>query len=487
MSATTNPIVANPNGNVSTLNDSNGNVVGLLGPGGEEAGEAVFGSQRVLSLDSFYLSKLNKHPGQVAVDWSACSLGAVTANWSVEVDNAVTYCGLPTLKISGTAASVATLNVTITLPAALHLGSAKRYTCFIKSSDRQIIGDNTQTAQIRFNYSAGGIQTVQAYTTASSWDGSDWVSGTAYDGDANTTGHTSNPTVWAKVDSEETSSIALVMGAPSTPGTFTVWLSPFLTDPICPPVLSIFMDGNYASQYTYLRQALARANIRASLAIDVPRIGSSASYMTLAQIGKMYDAGHECVRHTGAGAALGWDNTTKYPDVSVYADVKADCDAYRTWAVANGFTRGVGYGVIGWTNGMVKTQTLARRNSIAQAVYDSGERHVRTLTTAVSTYDSHFEHTDHSPLFKNPGLQILATTTQGNVDTFIAGLKARGGWNSITFHTAVLSGGSGNDINASVLDTVMSSIVTEVAAGTIVCLPFSEAMEEIALPSLVGV
>ena len=39
--------------------DSSGNVVGLLGPRGEKAGEAVFGSQRVLSLDSFYLSKLN--------------------------------------------------------------------------------------------------------------------------------------------------------------------------------------------------------------------------------------------------------------------------------------------------------------------------------------------------------------------------------------------------------------------------------------------
>jgi len=437
-------------------------------------------------------SSYGKRPGTVAVDWSQCTISGVAANWTVAVDTAVLYAGMPTLRVTATTGTPGNLGATITLPAGLYLGAAKRIHSAIIASDRALAGDNAAPLQVRFNYSAGTFQTFQIYTGPSSWDGEDWNVGTARNGDANTTGHTANTTQWPKVGpnalAELTSSISLVQSAAGISGPVTQWIAPIFTDQITPPILSIFMDGNYASQYTFMRAALERANLRASMAIVVPNVGNGASYMTLAQIGKMYDAGHECVRHTGAGAVVGWNDTTKYPDLTVYETVKADCDAYRTWAVANGFTRGLGYGVVGIDNGMVKSQALSRRNSIAQAIYDSGERHVRTLTTAVSTYDTHFEHVGHVPLFKTAVYQVRSTTTTANIDTVITELKSRGGWSGITFHTAVLDSAvpAGNDVGGVVLDYTMAAIATEVANGNIICLPFSEAMAELALPNLVA-
>lgn len=213
------------------------------------------------------------------VDWAQCVISGVTAGWSVTVDPTVTYCGFPCLKITGT--NTTTLNATITFPASVYFGSGKRFHSAVLVGDRAQAGDNGYTVQQRLNYSAGSLHIFQGFAGGSAWDGKDWSVGTCYDGELSGTAHISGTPVWAKVDSEEVTSMILLQAAAANV-TEPIYVAPMFIDQVTPPVLTIFADGQYSSQYNYLRHALLRAGVRASFAIDVARVGD-AGRMSLAR------------------------------------------------------------------------------------------------------------------------------------------------------------------------------------------------------------
>jgi hypothetical protein len=456
----------------------------LLKPDGTVAGHALsLSAEQVTAVAGLLTGP--KSPGTVAINWNDCTISGVTANWSVSKSTDVLYAGLPTLEISSGSGAATTLMATITLPEAVFLGSAKRLHFCVRPGDRALTGDSTQYAQIWLKYSASTTHRVMSYAGTGAAD-EQWATGTLYDQEAPGTGHITGTAQWAKVDAEAITAVTLVVTS-SGDVTEPLYLSCFFTDQITPPTLTLFMDGQYSGQYNYARHALQAANLRASMAIAGPWITAPpGGTMTAAQVSKMYEHGHEAIHHTGAGAMVGWDDLTKYPDGSEYALVKADIEA--SWAMfrAYGWTRGIGYGVVGNTNGMVKTQTLTRRRNIRNAVMDAGLSRVRVLGATIATFDSHFEHASSPATFLTPSLLATSTTTSGDIDSYVNALVTRGGWGGITFHDFVLSGAAGTNMNIATLDAALVNIIDKVNHGVLRVLPMSEAMQAIPLPDLVA-
>lgn len=286
--------------------------------------------------------------------------------------------------------------------------------------------------------------------------------------------------VWEKVNG--------VVGVtpPEACATFSLTLTPLanVTEPInisalladiaSPATLILSFDGLGSGQYTYARRILAANALRGSLACT--QLHDTGGYMTTAQISAMYDDGHDVIYHTGAGASLGWDNTTKYPDGSEYALIKADVEVSESYRRANGWTRGLGFGVVGWTNGLVATQTLARRTNIANALRDAGLRKIRQLGTY---YASHYEVAGNEPLLTTPSQLIQTTAAHSNaaVQAIVDKVIARGGISGLTYHDIVLTGESGNNRNVDTFAADMAYIASKVAVGSIRVCPMSEAFD----------
>ena len=458
--------------------DASGNVTGLVGPDG-------------FALTNFPVSK--HRAGVVAVDWAAATIGSPTAGWTVTKETDITYAGKTTLKVVATAGAADTLICSITVPSC-YFGGAKRICFAVKPGDSYIAGDSTNPVQLWIEYSASTTHRILSYANASHAVG-DWAEGTVFDSDATGSGHISGTTQWAKVATEDVTVIRLLITKRAGQAIDTpLYVGPIVTDPLrdTQPTVSLFFDGQYSGQHKYARQILGAYGLRASLGVIPYWIDGHPSYpgsgghvtgtMTLAQLINMYDAGHEFIHHTGTvgptGAEdVGWDNTTKYPDGYEYAGVLADVVASQTWMRQNGFTRGIGYGVVGFTNGLVNTQTLARRTNISTALRDAGMLAMRQLT---STYNSsHYGCAEESCLLVTPSQSVTSGTATATVIAHLDSIEARGGWSGLTFHDIVLSGATGNNYNVADLETVIDNLAVRVKDGRMRVLLFSEAMREL--------
>lgn len=415
--------------------------------------------------------------GTIMVDWADSTIGSPTSGWTVEKDTGKTYAGKTSLKITATAGAADTLTCNITIPATF-FGGAKRICFAVDPGDSYISGDSTNPVQLWLNYSASTTHRVLMYVAGSHATGEWFDSGAAFDQDATGTGHIAGTAQWAKVASEEVTVIRLVMTKRAGQAiAIPAYVGPVFTDPIRSQkaTLSIFMDGNYSGQWKYARQILQAYGLRASLATVFPWLtGPVAGTMTEAQLLKMYALGHEIICHTGTAGDFGWDNTTKYPNGNEYALVKADIEAAWTWMDSRNANRGKGYAVVGFTNGLVNTQTYTRRQNISNAVRDAGVFACRQLGGYVgSYYGNGGEQQTVVTVSHMAGSGDATATLTGIVDQIIA----RGGWSGLTFHDIVLSGATGNNYNVADFETVIDYIAGKVAAGSLRVLPFSEAMQ----------
>ena len=203
--------------------------------------------------------------------------------------------------------------------------------------------------------------------------------------------------------------------------------------------------------------------------------------MTEAQIIEMYNLGHDLVHHTGTCGPtghvnVGWDDTSKYPDGQEYALVKADVMASQDWMRARGLTRGLGYGVVGFSNGLVKTQTLTRRTNITAALRDAGLKKIRQSGTY---YESYYGACQEPAMLLPQNPLVLDATASGTVTGWVDQMIARGGWAGLTFHNIYLGSTTGaNDIAVAKYETIIAYIAGKVAEGKLRVLPMSEAMAE---------
>jgi hypothetical protein len=448
-----------PLGNVAEYaTDASGNTV-LLGPDGTP----------------LYADELNPHSNispVIAVDWGSASIGTPTTGWTVEKNTTKTFNGKTTLKVTATAGASDTLVCAITIPSVC-FGGVQRVGFCVAAEDGYISGDSINYPQLWLAYSGSTTHRINSYVWPSNIPGK-WAEGFAFNGDLTLSGHINGTTQWAKFAAEETTTVSLVLTKRAGQAiTNAVYIGPVITDPVSNtvPQLTLFMDGGYSGQYKYARKALKARSLRASLAIVVPWVGAGG-IITLAQAEEMYDDGHEFICHTGTAGDYGWDSLVKYPDGSEYDLIKADFAAWKNWSRANGFLRGVDYAVVGFTNGLVNTQTLERRANIGNAIIDSDIKKVRQLGTYNSSY---YSCVDDDYLVTQSTMVTSATATAtltSNIDSLIA----RGGWSGLTFHDFVLSGATGNSYNIADLVTVLDYIKTKVDAGVLKVVPFGEAM-----------
>lgn len=428
----------------------------------------------------------NRSAGAIAIDWSACAIGAPTAGWVVALDSSRSYCGRPSLRVhtNGTAPSGgSTLICTITLPAAAYFGGAKKLLLPVAPADKAVSADDANPVQLWFDVSAGGTHRLMSYLSQSGGSDGDWLLSGPYSGDATGSGHITGTENWAKLRAEDVTSVRLVMtcAAGGIPADAPVYVGPLLADAITPPTLTIFMDSNYSGQFKYARHILAAAKLRASLAtIPYWITEARAGIMTAAQMDAMIADGHEAIHHTGAtgpaGAVdVGWDNTTKYPAGEEYQRVKADVEASQTYFRERSWMAGLGYGVVGFTSGLTSTQSLARRREIMRGLRDGGLRHIRQLGRYTQ---SHFEHVDHSPLVKQASSMITTSVAwpTASVQAIVDKLKLRGGWTGLTYHDFVLTGEAGNNRNVDAFQTDVDYIAAQVRDGLLQVLPMSEAI-----------
>lgn len=450
------------------------------------------GNDEVPRLSSLVSGAGNLQGGNVLIDWSSCAIGAPTAGWYVTLDPARTYGGKPSLRVhtNGVAPSGGTtLICTITLPSAAFLGGAKRLLLPVAPSDKAVSGDGTNPIQLWVNLSGGTTHRLMSYLAGGGGSDGEWLLGGPYSGDASGSGHITGTEQWIKLRTEDVTAVRIVMTcvAGGIPADSAAYVGPLIGDAYAPPTLTIFADGNYAGQHKYMRSLLAQYGLRASLA-SVPywMTEARAGIMTPAQMDSMISDGHEAIHHTGTtGPAgnvdVGWDNVAKYPPGQEYALVKADVEASQAYFRSRGWTKGLGYGVIGFTNGLSGTQSLARRRDIMRGLRDGGLRHIRQLGGYTQ---SHFEHADHSPLVKQVTTMLQTSTaySTANVQSLIDKLILRGGWTGITYHDIVLTGESGNNRNVDVVAADLDYIGSKVRSGDLRVLLMSEAIPSLPAP-----
>ncbi len=457
--------------------DDEGNIVGIFGNRGEPSPFVLATTNKLTggieySAGGEVINRTNPRQGRAVIDWSAVSIGAPTSGWTCEKSYDKTIGGLPTLKVTATAGAADTGVIVLTLPANTFFGGAQRLGFGICPTDPYISGDGIFT-QLWVNTTGGGHR-LQSNVNASHVSGDFDFQWSFVNIDAENI--VAGQSKWATLAVEAIPNISMVVNKRNGNALAPMYISPVIADPAGedPSILTLFFDGTYAGQYNFARQILSRNNFKASLATIVPRIGQSGSYMTQAQMNELGLAGHEFICHTGAGAELGWDSATKYPDGSEYALVKADLNAFKSWCEGAGFSSGKDYAVVAFTNGLASTQALARRNNISQALIDSGVKKVRQLGGWAGAYygDS------WAPSLTTPMTSMVTSSTPvGDVQALIDKLIARrGSWHAITMHDIVLSGATANSVNVDIFRQIIDYIAAQVQAGKLYVMTFSQAM-----------
>lgn len=474
----------NPDGSIKSLLDQSGVEIGA--PVTADVDPVTGGFLKVKSgsvdvLADRGVSQYQPLGGAIMVDWASASIGSPTAGWTVTKDTDRLYAGKTTLKIVATAGAADTMTCDITIPATF-LGGAKRICFGVDPGDSYISGDGTNPVQFWLNYSGSTTHRPIMYAHTNHVIGEWFESGALYDQDASGTGHLSGTAQWAKVASEEFTVVKMVLTKRAGQAiAVPMYVGPIYTDPIrnTPAILTIFMDGNYSGQYKYARPALQASALRATLATVFPWLtGPIAGTMTEAQLLKMYELGHEIICHTGTAGDYGWDNLTKYPDGQEYNLVKADIAAAWAWMNSHGTTRGLGHAVVGFTNGLVNTQTFARRQNISNAIKDAGVVACRQLGNYIGSY---YGNGGEKSTVITQSRMVTSGDSTGTITGVIDQLCTRGGWSGLTYHDIVLSGATGNNRNVADFITEMRYIESKVASGALRVLPFSEAMRAMRL------
>ena len=453
-------------------------VTAVTGPGGVvrlSAGE----------IDPLAQNGLDVAPqgcGTVLLDWADVTLGTPSSGWTVEKDFSRTYAGRPSLRITATAEAGTSLIYTVTCPATF-FGGAKRLAFAVDPGDSAITGDTAKKVAVWLRFADTTTHRIAMYVQPSHAIGEWFDSGALYraDGEAGKPAdHISGTAQWAKLLTEDVVSVQIVV----TKGAGVaidrpVFFGPIVADPVRSetPILSLFFDGPYSGMHKYARPIMQAYGLRSSMALVLSRLLSSyVGLMTEAQIRKMYDLGHEIIYHSGAGAEGGWDNTTKYPDGSEYAILLAEIEGFWAWLREKQMDRGLGYGVVGFTNGLANTQTYTRRLNISNALRDAGFLGIRQL----DGYRGSYYGTGGEQQTVITGSQLVTSTqTTADVTTILDRLEERGGWTGLTFHDLVLTGATSNTINVATFEAIAMDIATRVRAGKLRVLPFSDAMRAI--------
>ena len=254
----------------------------------------------------------------------------------------------------------------------------------------------------------------------------------------------------------------------------TVWVGPIRQGVRGRGRVSIVMDGEYISQYTYMRPMLNQYGLRASLALVTGNIGYDSSYMTEQQIIDMRNDGHECIHHTYSRTKTGgYGNATDWPASS---DIAADVQAQWAYFRSKGWTEGIGYGVWGYTYGYSASNSDARQALVTDGLISGGIKAMRKSVPRDVLQTSGNWPSAVDPLVIDGAIQITSTNTAANVQAVIDKAEANGEWAIITVHRSVLDSATPGSLEMKNgdMNTWLSYLAGRIRLGGVDNVTFSE-------------
>ena len=425
-------------------------------------------------------SPAQKFRGGVVCDWSAqygaLAMVSTDAGDDVAVDTAVTFVGQPTIKCTFSNAASGTYIARYTPTNPISFKGVKSIQIPIKitcnESASGVAQEPTATFQIWFKTATA--KTFRAQLTASKVPPGGW-NVFSINEDVTTYLTFSGGATWATFDTETITAIDIVQTTIAASVNYPVWVGPISINAKAVGRVSIRMDGEYISQYTLAKPLLDTYNFKVSLALTESLIGSSASFMTAAQIGEMYLQGHDCIHHTydntktgGYVAAGDWASSAIITD-----DIKAGWNYMAT----QGWTRGIGLGVEGYVPCFISTTAKARQELVFAGMKAAG---MAAMVSGVgqSTIMHSLAAPKEKPFYLCGTTQVTSTTTPADLIAIIDRAEELGEWAIITFHRLVTSGAGSLEMTTADFATVLAYLSSRVQAGGVIVDPISKVYDE---------
>ena len=433
-----------------------------------------------------------KNFGASVCDWQT-STGALTLSAgtgaTAALDTSVQLFGKPTLKCTFSSAASDTFIATFTPTSPVRLRDIKTLQIPILFTNNQTanggIGANATPLQVWLGTSNGKSIRAQCrfeYLQSGAWTTLSFSRATAY--------ITNNTLSELDAAGVTITTIKIVQATNATAANSNpVWIGEIRADTALDKGrVSIVMDGEYQSQYDTLFPLMKANNLRSSLAIVTSQIGVTGALpcMSVAQINEMYKAGHEVINHTyeaapGTGATKtgGYGNATQWPAAS---DIAEDIRAQWAFMKSQGWTRGVGYGVWGYTYGFDPALSVARQAIVSAGLKNAGVQAMRKSTGyAGETTGGVIPplcNVPVDPLVIGGAIQISSTNTAADVKAVIDQAEATGQWCIITVHRASETP-SGLEMTPANFADWMTYLKQRVDAGGVICAPFGETYNEL--------
>jgi hypothetical protein len=316
-------------------------------------------------------------------DWQP-TLGALSVvNGTFALDNNVLIEGKPTIK--ATLSAVSPFTGTYTLNNPVSLASFRSISLQVKVTTNTVAdnGMTTTSLFVALTLVSGKIINLKCVTidlcpgvfNLYAWHATEATNGNffTYAGGAASSDITGGTTLLT----DFVASIAITTTTGVTSGSYPLWFGPVIVDAANGSdvgVVSWIFDKNTGSQAT-LGTILAQTNTKACFALIPTSVGVSTN-LTTTQLASLYADGHDMIHHTYVNNKTnGYTNATDWPTAALITN-----DIMNTWAYlkAAGWTRGIGYGVSGFTSPFTSTTSTVRAQLVRDAYAASGMKAIRT-------------------------------------------------------------------------------------------------------------
>ncbi len=272
-----------------------------------------------------------------------------------------------------------------------------------------------------------------------------------------------------ELDADTVLRIRVVMATPAGYDGQSVWLGPIRVNGRKSGVVSVVIDGEYAAQAQYILPMMNGYSLRGSMAVTVADIGTGGR-MTQAQITAAYGEGHEVIQHTYDSTKTGG-----YAVSGQWADqaaIVADLRAGQAYLTAQGWMRGLGYYVHGFSYPYDQSISQARQEIVAAAYQAVGAKAVRKSVPYANRLQSAARPADVDVLVVQGAAQVSSSApavalTLGATSGATTATAASAQWTTDDVGKAIYLGVAGAAITAvAVITSYVSSTVVNINITT---------------------